>query len=138
MLDGLLFKFSADAGLQTQVGECIHRLTAAQNSGKGVDKKYVTFKRLTDANPLKVGGTRTTVTDRVEFICHGKSLDAALDVYAALRAIIVGQHTGTWGSAPAYTIQSAHWDGDSYDERHDATNREYVVSIELIITWTRS
>ena len=42
------------------------------------------------------------------------------------------QYRGTWG---AVTVQSAWWDGDTYDEDFDADIQEFTITISLVVTW---
>jgi hypothetical protein len=135
MLSGLKTHFGANAGLTAQIGAHLHRLIAPANAGEGTGKKYVTYRPLTDSRPLKVSGTRSTARDRVEFVCHGRLLEDATAVYDALIAVVPGQFRGTWGGVE---IQSAFWDGDTYEEEYDARNREVTISITLSVTWTRT
>lgn len=135
MLDELRAHFVADAGIQTQLGAspAFYRTRAPKNGGNGAQKKYVTYSPANDPNPPLVSAVSTTKRDhRVEFRCHALTVESAVDVYAAVKAVIVGQFRGTWG---AVAIQSALWDGDSYEEIVDPTTDEIVISITLVVTW---
>jgi hypothetical protein len=135
MLDELRTYFAANAGLLTQLGTppAIYRTRAPKNAGYGAQKKYLTYRPTNDPNNKLVSGVSTTKHGhRVEFRCHGLTVEAATDLYAALKTVIVGQFRGTWG---AVSIQSAAWDGDSYDEFPDPQTDEVVIAITLVISW---
>lgn len=137
MLSGLKAYFGANAGLTAQISTRLHRVTAPANSGSVNSSKYVTYKRLDDNVRLRAGGSHSSArTNRVGFTCHGATLEDALAVYDALRAVIgETQYRGTWGTSPAYTIQSAYWLDDSYAEDFNEQTREYEIDISLAVTW---
>jgi hypothetical protein len=135
MLDELRAHFAANAGIQTQLGAspAFYRTRAPKNAGNGANKKYVTYTPTNDPNPPLVSAVSTTKRNhRVEFRCHALGVENCLDVYNAVKAVIVGQFRGTWGTV---TIQSALWDGDSYEETPDPQTDEIVISITLVVTW---
>lgn len=136
MLAQLREFFGADSGLTAQISTRLHRVTAPANSDP-TNAKFVTYKKLDDARRLRPGGPHSQLkTNRVGFTCHGLTLDDALDVYDALRAVIgETQYRGTWGSSPAINIDSAWWDGDAYVEDFNEQTREYTVEISLVVTW---
>jgi hypothetical protein len=135
MLDELRTYFAANAGVQTQLGAtpALYRTRAPKNAGNGAQKKYVTYSPANDPNPKIVSGVSTSKSGhRVEFRCHALTVESAVDVYAAIKAVIVGQFRGAWSGI---NIQSAAWDGDSYEELSDPNTDEIVISITLVVSW---